>query len=423
MKAYKRFLKYVKINTASSEGSKTTPSTPGQFELARLLAGELSELGAVDVRVDDKCYVYGTIPASVGYEDAVRIGFIAHLDTSPDFSGEGVSPRVISCYDGGDLALGQSGRVLRVSEFPHLAKLRSKTLIVTDGNTLLGADDKAGIAEIMTMAERLQESGEPHGQISICFTPDEEIGAGADYFNVAGFGADFAYTVDGGEAGEVVFENFNAAGAGFEVKGVSIHPGDAKDRMVNAQLVAMEINAMLPPGETPRDTEGYEGFFHLCRMEGSVGEAKLSYIVRDHDAEKFDKRIEILRDIERAINSKYGDGTAVLEIKEQYRNMREAIMPHYHLVENALAAAKDAGVELQIRPIRGGTDGARLSFMGLPCPNLGTGGYAFHGPYEHITAEGMEDVVNILLGIVRRYRNMKRSTMREGGLSIQKGIR
>jgi len=211
----------------------------------------------------------------------------------------------------------------------------------------------------------------------------------------------------------VVFENFNAAGAEFEVKGVSIHPGDAKDKMVNAQLVAMEINAMLPPGETPRETEGYEGFFHLCRMEGCVGEAKLSYIVRDHDAGKFKKRIEILRDIERAINSKYGDGTVVLKIKEQYRNMREVIMPHYHLIENALAAARDAGVEPQIRPIRGGTDGARLSFMGLPCPNLGTGGYAFHGPYEHITAEGMEDVVNILLGIVRRYRNIKR-TMREG---------
>jgi tripeptide aminopeptidase len=315
---------------------------------------------------------------------------------------------VIENYDGGDLPLGQSGRVMRVSDFPHLTKLRGKTLIVTDGNTLLGADDKAGIAEIMTMVERLQKSGEPHGQISICYTPDEEVGAGADYFDIAGFGADFAYTVDGGEAGEVVFENFNAAGAEFEVRGVSIHPGDAKDKMVNAQLVAMEINSMLPPGETPRDTEGYEGFFHLCRTEGSVGQAKLTYIVRDHDAELFDRRIEILRDIESAINSKYGDGTARLKIKEQYRNMREVIMPHYHLIENAMAASGEAGAGLRIRPIRGGTDGARLSFMGLPCPNLGTGGYAFHGPFEHITAEDMEDVVNILLGIVRRYRTMRR---------------
>ncbi len=408
MKAYERLIKYTKVNTASSEGGNTTPSTPGQFELARLLVDELKELGVKDARVDDKCYVYGIIPASAGCEGAVRLGFIAHLDTSPDFSGEGVNPRVIENYDGGDLPLGQSGRVMRVSDFPHLTKLRGKTLIVTDGNTLLGADDKAGIAEIMTMVERLQKSGEPHGQISICYTPDEEVGAGADYFDIAGFGADFAYTVDGGEAGEVVFENFNAAGAEFEVRGVSIHPGDAKDKMVNAQLVAMEINSMLPPGETPRDTEGYEGFFHLCRTEGSVGQAKLTYIVRDHDAELFDRRIEILRDIESAINSKYGDGTAHLKIKEQYRNMREVIMPHYHLIENAMAASGEAGAGLRIRPIRGGTDGARLSFMGLPCPNLGTGGYAFHGPFEHITAEDMEDVVNILLGIVRRYRTMRR---------------
>jgi tripeptide aminopeptidase len=408
MKAYERLIKYTKVNTASSEGGNTTPSTPGQFELARLLVDELKELGVKDARVDDKCYVYGIIPASAGCEGAVRLGFIAHLDTSPDFSGEGVNPRVIENYDGGDLPLGQSGRVMRVSDFPHLTKLRGKTLIVTDGNTLLGADDKAGIAEIMTMVERLQKSGEPHGQISICYTPDEEVGAGADYFDIAGFGADFAYTVDGGEAGEVVFENFNAAGAEFEVRGVSIHPGDAKDKMVNAQLVAMEINSMLPPGETPRDTEGYEGFFHLCRTEGSVGQAKLTYIVRDHDAELFDRRIEILRDIESAINSKYGDGMARLKIKEQYRNMREVIMPHYHLIENAMAASGEAGAGLRIRPIRGGTDGARLSFMGLPCPNLGTGGYAFHGPFEHITAEDMEDVVNILLGIVRRYRTMRR---------------
>ncbi len=408
MKAYERLIKYTKVNTASSEGGNTTPSTPGQFELARLLVDEFKELGVKDARVDDKCYVYGIIPASAGCEGAVRLGFIAHLDTSPDFSGEGVNPRVIENYDGGDLPLGQSGRVMRVSDFPHLTKLRGKTLIVTDGNTLLGADDKAGIAEIMTMVERLQKSGEPHGQISICYTPDEEVGAGADYFDIAGFGADFAYTVDGGEAGEVVFENFNAAGAEFEVRGVSIHPGDAKDKMVNAQLVAMEINSMLPPGETPRDTEGYEGFFHLCRTEGSVGQAKLTYIVRDHDAELFDRRIEILRDIESAINSKYGDGTARLKIKEQYRNMREVIMPHYHLIENAMAASGEAGAGLRIRPIRGGTDGARLSFMGLPCPNLGTGGYAFHGPFEHITAEDMEDVVNILLGIVRRYRTMRR---------------
>lgn len=405
MKAYERLLKYAKISTASDEGKKCVPSTARQFDLARLVAGELRELGAADARVDDKCYVYGIVPATPGYESAAKIGFIAHLDTSPDFSGEGADPRVIPDYDGGDVTLGDSGRVLRVADFPHLPSLKGKTLIVTDGRTLLGADDKAGIAEILTMLERLCDSGEPHGQISVGFTPDEEIGAGADHFDLTAFGAEYAYTVDGSEAGEVVFENFNASGAKFEVRGFNVHPGSAKNIMINASLVAMEINSMLPQRQTPRDTENYEGFFHLTHMEGSVEHASLSYIVRDHNAEIFSKREETLREIEKAINQKYGEGTVKLTIREQYRNMREKILPAYHLVENALAATEEMGITPVIRPIRGGTDGARLSFMGLPCPNLGTGGYAFHGPYEHVTAEGMEDATGILLGIVKRYRN------------------
>ncbi len=404
MKAYERLIKYARINTASDENSKTVPSTERQFDLARPLAEELRSLGATDAHVDGKCYVYGKIPATHGFESSPKIGFIAHLDTSPDFSGEGVNPRVIRDYDGGDVALGDSGRVLRVADFPHLTKLKGKTLIVTDGQTLLGADDKAGIAEIMTMLERLGSSGEPHGQISICFTPDEEVGAGADNFNLTEFDAEFAYTADGSEAGEVVFENFNASSARFDINGFNVHPGSAKNIMINAQLVAMEINSMLPPGETPRDTENYEGFYHLTRMEGTVEHAMLSYIVRDHSAELFARREKVLRGIEDAINKKYGAGTVRLTIREQYRNMREKILPCYHLVENAIAAAEEAGVTPVIRPIRGGTDGARLSFMGLPCPNLGIGGYAFHGPYEHVSAEGMDDAVEILLGILRKYR-------------------
>ena len=403
MRAYERFLRYAAVYTASDEESTAVPTTARQFDLARMLVQELREMGVKDARVDDKCYVYGSIPATPGYEGCVSLGFIAHMDTTPDFKGEGVKPQVIPDYDGEDVALGDSGRVLSAEQFPHLRGLKGRTLITTDGTTLLGADDKAGVAEIMTLAERILNEEIPHGKICIGFTPDEEVGSGADYFDVEHFGAQYAYTLDGGVEAEVVYENFNACTASFEVHGVNIHPGDAKDKMVNASLVAMEINQMLPSCDTPAHTEMYEGFFHLTSMEGNVEKAKLHYIVRDHDRESFQVRKKLLRFIEKTINEKYGKGTAVLQIQDEYENMEEKIKPCLHLIDNAKDAMRDLGIEPDVSPVRGGTDGARLSFMGLPCPNLGTGGYAFHGPYEHITAEGMDTVVEIVLGIIRRY--------------------
>ena len=407
MRAYERLLKYVAIPTPSDEHSTSTPTSACQFDLARLLADGMTGMGLADVRLDERCYVYAKLPATEGCERAVKIGFIAHVDTSPDFNGAGVHPRIIHDYDGGNVVLGNSGRVLDTDKFPHLPRLRGRTLIVTDGTSLLGADDKAGVAEIMTMLEHFISSDEPHGQISVCFTPDEEVGAGADHFDISGFDAQYAYTVDGGEEGEVVFENFNASAATFTVNGFNIHPGSAKDTMVNAQLLAMEINSMLPTGQTPRDTENYQGFYHLHAMQGNVERATLHYIVRDHSAELFAEREATLRRIADDMNRRYGAGTVELTIREQYRNMRAQILPYYHVVENALEATREQGIEPIIRPIRGGTDGARLSYMGLPCPNLGTGGYAFHGPYEHITAEAMDIQTAILCGIVRRYAGTK----------------
>lgn len=403
MKARDRFLKYVKIHTKSSEESSLTPSTDIQFELARLLVKELTELGLSDVAVDEKCYVYGKIPASEGLEKLPTLGFIAHMDTSPDFCGQGVNPVITENYDGGELPLGNSGKVLSPKEFPHLSSLRGRTLITSDGTTLLGADDKAGIAEIVTLCERLMCSDEPHCAVSVAFTPDEEIGRGADFFDISRFGADFAYTIDGDVEGCLEYENFNAAAASFTVNGKNVHPGSAKNIMINAALVAMEINSMLPSAQIPSMTEGYEGFFHLTDIEGCVEKAKLSYIVRDHSAEEFEAKLNTLKHIEKTICEKYGEGTAVLEVREQYRNMKEKIEPHIHLVDNAILAAKQCGVSPEVHPIRGGTDGARLSYMGLPCPNLGTGGFAFHGPYEHITAEGMEKQTDILFELVRLY--------------------
>jgi len=403
MRAYERLLNYVVIPTQSSEASDTTPSTPEQWNLAKVLVDELQALGLTDAFVDDKCYVYASIPATAGMENATVMGFIAHMDTAPDFAGAPVCPQVIERYDGGDVALGESGRVLRVSDFAHLPQLAGRTLITTDGKTLLGADDKAGVAEIMTFAEQVLSSDRPHGKICIAFTPDEEIGQGADAFDVARFGAQFAFTVDGGAEGEIEYENFNAAGAKFVVHGVNVHPGSAKDMMKNAALIGCELQNLLPADEIPSKTEGYEGFYHLTDMEGNVEKCTLSYIIRDHDAMQFEKRLAVLREVTDAINAKYGEGTVELTIREQYRNMAEMIKPCYHLIENALAAAKDVGIEPKLVPIRGGTDGARLSFMGLPCPNLGTGGYAFHGPFEHITAEGMDAVVAMLHAIVARY--------------------
>ena len=403
MKAHERLLKYVKICTQSSDSSGLHPSTACQFTLAEALKDELISLGCSDVRLDKSCYLYAKLPATEGYEGKSKIGFIAHMDTAPDFCGEGVNPIIHENYNGGAITLSDSGRVLDPKQFPHLTALTGRTLITTDGKTLLGADDKAGIAEIMTLVEELQNSGKPHGTVLIAFTPDEEIGEGADGFDVAGFGADFAYTVDGGAEGSLEYENFNASAATFEVCGFNVHPGSAKDTMINAALVAMEINANLPSLETPANTDGYEGFYHLTDMKGNVEHATLSYIIRDHSATLFDARIETLRHIEKIMNEKYGSGTVKLEVRESYRNMKEAILPHMHLVENAMRATEMAGITPTVEPIRGGTDGARLSFMGLPCPNLGTGGYAFHGPFEHITAEGMELATKILHNIVEIY--------------------
>ena len=402
MRAYERLLNYVKIYTTSDEDSTTVPSTARQFDLAKILVKELKGLGVTDARVDDKCYVYGTIPATAGYEDKKAIGFIAHMDTAPEFAGENVNPIVEENYDGQDILLGTSGRVIKVSDFPHLKDLKGRTLIHTDGTTLLGADDKSGIAEIMTFVEETLKGNEPHGKICIAFTPDEEIGAGADHFDVEGFGADFAYTVDGGEENAVEYENFNAAGAEVKFNGVNIHPGDAKDIMVNAALVAMEFNAMLPPSEIPSKTAGYEGFFHLTDMSGDVASASLSYILRDHDQQKFEYKKKVMEYASNIINQKYGEGTCELTVKDQYQNMVEKIKPHMFLIDYAFEALKEVGENPKAVAIRGGTDGARLSFMGLPCPNLGTGGYNFHGPMEHITAEGMDTVVKVLHGIIKQ---------------------
>ena len=403
MRAYERLLKYVKVYTTSDENSTTVPSTARQFDLANILVEELKSLGVEDASVDDKCYVYGHIPATLGYEDRKAVGFIAHMDTAPDFSGENVNPIVVENYDGQDIVLGTSGRTIKVSDFPHLKSLKGRTLIHTDGTTLLGADDKSGIAEIMTFVEELLSSGRPHGRISIGFTPDEEIGAGADHFNVEYFGADFAYTVDGGEENAVEYENFNAAAALVKFNGVNIHPGDAKDIMVNAGLVAMEFNSMLPPNEIPSKTSGYQGFIHLTDMSGDVAEATLQYIIRDHDADKFADKKKVMEHACNIINQRYGEGTCILSIKDQYQNMLEMIRPHMFLIDYAFEALREAGENPKAVAIRGGTDGARLSFMGLPCPNLGTGGYNFHGPMEHITAEGMDTVVKVLHGIADKF--------------------
>lgn len=403
MRAYERFLNYVKIHTTSDENSNTTPSTRRQFDLAEILAEEMKKLGVKDVRVDENCYVYGAIPATPGYEDKPAIGLIAHLDTASDFCGEHVNPQIYRNYNGEDVTLGDSGKVLSVKTFPHLKELKGRTLITTDGTTLLGADDKAGIAEIMTVAEELLKGTMPHGKICIAFTPDEEVGSGADKLDIPAFGAQYAYTADGGCENEIVYENFNASEAVFKIRGFNIHPGEARNKMINAALVGMEINSMLPNLETPAHTELYEGFFHLCEMEGTVENATLQYIIRDHSAASFEARENTLRHIEKIMNEKYGQGTVKLEIHEQYRNMIEKVAPCMQLVDYAKDAIRELGMEPNTDPIRGGTDGAQLSFRGLPCPNLGTGGYAFHGPYEHITAEGMDTAVHVMLGILKRF--------------------
>ena len=493
MKAYERLLSYVKVFTPSSEETGTSPSTQYQFDLARLLVQELKELGVKDADVDEHCYVYGHIPATRGYESRQKLGFIAHMDTVSDFCDHPVTPVITPNYDGKDLALGTSGRVLSPKMFPHLSTLKGRTLITSDGTTILGADDKAGIAEIMTIIEHLNDNTIPHGPLCIAFTPDEEIGMGPAHFDIKKFGADFAYTLDGDTEGEIQYENFNAARAvveftgvnvhpgsskntmvnaalvamefnsmlpsadtprdtedyeGFfhlysikgdvshaaleyiirdhnatdgdtegeiqyenfnaaravvEFTGVNVHPGSSKNTMVNAALVAMEFNSMLPSADTPRDTEDYEGFFHLYSIKGDVSHAALEYIIRDHNATTFDVRKKTMEHITKILNEKWGKGTVSLTITEQYRNMKEIIDTCMELIEHATAACKECNIPPLITPIRGGTDGAQLSFMGLPCPNLGTGGHAYHGPYEHITVEGMDIAVDVGLKIIELF--------------------
>ena len=400
MRAYERLLKYAAVDTQSSEDAQGTPSTPGQLRLCALLAEEMRAIGLQKVYEDGRGYVYGYLPASAGMENEPTIGFIAHVDTAPDFSGTGVKPVLHENYDGGDVALGTSGLVLSPEKFPDLKDCAGQTLITTDGTTLLGADDKAGVAEIMTACERIVKENLPHCAVAVAFTPDEEIGSGAELLDLECFGADFAYTVDGDEVGEINYETFNAAAASWEIRGVNVHPGSAKGIMINAALVACEINSLLPAEEIPAMTGGYEGFYHLLEMNASVERAEMKYIIRDHDAGKFAQRCATMRDIERRMNEKYGAGTAKLTLKEQYRNMAEVLNKRMDIIERAKRAMERSGITPVIRPVRGGTDGAQLSFRGLPCPNLGTGGSAFHGPYEHITAEHMDEAVDIILNII-----------------------
>lgn len=402
MKASERLLKYAVIYTGSDEDhAEQTPSTPEQMTLAQVLAKDMRDIGLTDVSVDAHAYVYGFLPATADREQCPPIGFIAHIDIVNEFGTSEIHPQIVKEYDGGEIALGTSGRTLDTVQFPDLKQAIGKTVITTDGTTVLGADDKAGVAEILTMCERLVQDNLPHGKICVCFTPDEEIGHGAALLDLEKFGASYAYTVDGGAPNEVEWETFYAAAADWSIAGVSVHPGDAKDKMINAALVAMEINGMLPPDEIPAKTQGREGFFHLCDMSGDVSAAKLSYIIRDHDAEKFSQRKQTMREIERKINETYGAGTAALTLREQYRNMAEILQHHPDVVEQAKRAIRVVGLTPVSNPVRGGTDGAQLSFRGLPCPNLGTGAYALHGPYEHAIAEQMDVMTEILLHIAQ----------------------
>ena len=403
MRAYERLLKYVKVHTTSDPNSGTHPSTLRQFDLAKILVEELKELGLTDAHVDEHCYVYATLPATPGQESAAPLGLIAHMDTADDASGENVRPQIHENYDGEAVTLPATGTVLDPKVFPFLREMKGQTLITTDGSTLLGADDKAGVAEIMTALERIIAENRPHGKLCIAFTPDEEIGEGASLFDIPGFGADFAYTVDGGDVGGIEYENFNAAAATVTIHGFSVHPGSAKDAMINASNVAMEFHTALPIMARPETTEGRQGFYHLCQMYGDVTTAKLGYILRDHDAAKLQFKKDNMLDIAEFLNGKYGEGTVTVEIKDSYRNMLEKIKPHFHLVENARKAIEKAGLTPEEVPVRGGTDGATLSWKGLPCPNLGTGGFNFHGVCECTTVERMDKATEILLNIVEIY--------------------
>lgn len=401
MNVVDRFLNYVSYDTQSDEHGTTVPSTGKQKVLGSALAAELSQMGLQNAHMNEQGYVYGWLPATPGCEGIPCVGLIAHMDTSPDAPGANIKPRIVH-YEGGDLVLNQEKHiVMRPAEFESLEKYIGKDLIVTDGTTLLGADDKAGVAEILTAVEYLITHPElPHGRIAVAITPDEEVGAGADNFDVERFGAAVAYTVDGGELGELEYENFNAAGAKVTIHGVNIHPGSAKNKMKNAILIANEFVSMLPPAETPAHTEGYEGFYHLSDMDGTETEAHLSYIIRDHDRERFEFRKDTMQRIGAYLNGKYGAGTVEVELKDQYYNMKEQIEPHMYLVLKARAAMEGCGVSALVAPIRGGTDGARLSYMGLPCPNLSTGGVNFHSVHEYIPTFALEKMVEVLVWLV-----------------------
>ena len=400
MKVHERFLNYVKIDTQSVPEAEKIPSSEKQKDLGRLLVEEMISIGIKDAYMDENGYVYGTVK---GNTDAPVIGFIAHMDTSPDMSGTNVKPRIIYDYDGGDIVLNEEKHiVMETKVFEHLMKYTGQDLIVTDGATLLGADDKAGIAEIMSMAEYFINAPHiKHGTIKIGFTPDEEVGQGAELFNIEKFGADYAYTVDGGEIGELEYENFNAACAKVTINGVNIHPGTAKNKMKNSILIAMEFQKMLPVYETPENTEGYEGFSLLNEMSGNVEKTLLEYIIRDHNIDKFNIKKERFKKNADYLNEKYGQGAVELKLEDSYFNMKEKILPHMHIIENAIKAMENIGIEPKVVPIRGGTDGARLSYMGLPCPNLCTGGHNFHGKYEYIPIQSMEKVVELLIEIAK----------------------
>ncbi|WP_297449015.1 peptidase T [uncultured Alistipes sp.] len=401
MELKERFLKYVGFDTQSDPDSETFPSTARQLVLLNHLAEEMLSLGLTEVEIDANGYVTGTIPATPGYESKPVIGFISHVDTSPDMKGADVRPRIVEHYDGGDIALNDS-LTMRVADFPELAFFRGHTLVTTDGTTLLGADDKAGIAEIMTAAEYLTAHPEiAHGKIRIGFTPDEEIGRGVDFFDVERFGAKFAYTMDGGFEGELEYENFNAASAKIAVQGRNIHPGYAKDKMINALCVACEIQTMLPVEQRPEHTEGYEGFYHLVGLEGTVENASMEYIVRDHSREKFEAKKAYLSHVVALLAEKYGEGVIDLQLKDQYYNMREMVEPYPEVIAKAEEAMREAGVTPVVRPIRGGTDGARLSYMGLPCPNLFTGGMNFHGKFEYCSLDTMQRAMQTIVNLVR----------------------
>lgn len=401
MELKERFLKYVAINTRSDENSDTFPSTAVQWDLLNALVEEMKLLGLEDVTIDKYGYAMGTIPATPGKENAPVIGFLAHVDTAPDMSGENVRPRIIENYDGKDIVL-NNALTMRVADFPELSRFVGHTLIHTDGTTLLGADDKAGVAEIMTAAEYLMAHPEiEHGKIRIGFTPDEEIGRGVDFFDVKAFGADFAYTMDGGYEGELEYENFNAASAKIAIQGRNVHPGYAKNKMINAIEVACELNSLVPAVERPQFTEGYEGFYHCVGFNGTVENATISYIIRDHDAELFEQKKRWMYDIVGMLNNKYGQGVLTLTLKDQYYNMRKMVEPHPQVINNALAAMREADVEPIVRPIRGGTDGARLSFMGLPCPNIFAGGMNFHGKFEYCSLNSMEKAVKVIINLAK----------------------